>query len=642
MIRRPPRSTLFPYTTLFRSHAGKPAGALASRVGEERARAVRGSRRARDHQGARRCGGRSAVARARGEGLLHEGDRGGAARRSHRRGGTLAQGSTHHPAGRSGAGGGARAGRPDRSVGDARRGRHVDRRPGRGRQARHVQPAAGGADPLPPGPPRHRAAARQRADAGAGGEGRARRPRRGTPRRSGARATRSRGTDRRVARPAGRHAGAGSGRPRARGPHRRPQGPRRTRAARGSAECVPGGGRAEPPRLARGRMSGAGGGVGRDAGCGKWDALVWARDGAGWLGSAHGVCRYRRERSGGGGRRRGGLAPGPGRLEIARPMSQFPIRRMRRLRRTQALRRLVQETHLVPSQLVWPLFACHGEGVRRGVATLPGVYQTSGDELVKDTERARRLGLGGIILFGLPAAKDATGSEAYDEQGIVQQGARAVKRAGPELLVIGGVCLCEDTDHRHCGVVQGGDVDHDASVYLLGKVAVTQARAGIDIVAPSDMMDGRVAGIRKALDAAGFSRVPIMSYAAKMASAFYGPFREAAGSTPQFGDRQSYQMQGTNADEAMREIRLDVEEGADIVLVKPALPCLDLIRRAKQEFGSPLAAYQVSGEYAMIKAAAARGMLEEARAMWETLYAIRRAGADIILSYFAPTVAEAL
>jgi len=323
-------------------------------------------------------------------------------------------------------------------------------------------------------------------------------------------------------------------------------------------------------------------------------------------------------------------------------MSQFPIRRLRRLRRTAALRRLVQETHLVPSQLVWPLFACHGEGVRREVAALPGVFQTSVDELVRDAERARRLGLGGIILFGLPAAKDATGSEAYDEQGIVQQAARAVKRATPDLLVIGDACLCEYTDHGHCGVVQDGDVDNDASVYLLGKVAVTQARAGIDIVAPSDMMDGRVAGIRKALDAAGFSRVPIMSYAAKMASAFYGPFREAAGSTPQFGDRQSYQMQGTNADEAMREIRLDVEEGADIVLVKPALPCLDLIRRAKQEFGSPLAAYQVSGEYAMIKAAAARGMLDEARAMWETLYAIRRAGADIILSYFAPTVAESL
>ena len=323
-------------------------------------------------------------------------------------------------------------------------------------------------------------------------------------------------------------------------------------------------------------------------------------------------------------------------------MSQYPIRRMRRLRRTRALRRLVQETHLAPSQLVWPLFACHGEGVRNEVATLPGVYQTSVDELVKDAERAQRLGLGGIILFGLPAAKDGTGSEAYDEQGIVQQATRAVKQAVPDLLVIGDACLCEYTDHGHCGVVQNGEVDNDASVYLLGKVAVTQARAGVDMVAPSDMMDGRVAGIRKALDAAGFTRVPIMSYAAKMASAFYGPFREAAGSTPQFGDRQTYQMQGTNGDEAMKEIQLDVAEGADIVLVKPALPCLDLIRRAKRQFGSPLAAYQVSGEYAMIKAAAARGMLDEGRAMWETLYAIRRAGADIVLSYFAPTAAELL
>ncbi len=323
-------------------------------------------------------------------------------------------------------------------------------------------------------------------------------------------------------------------------------------------------------------------------------------------------------------------------------MSQFPVRRMRRLRRTAALRRLVQETHLVPSQLVWPLFACHGEGVRRAVGALPGVFQTSIDELVKDAERAQRLGLGGIILFGLPAMKDGTGSEAYDEQGIVQQAARAVKRAVPDLLLIGDVCLCEYTDHGHCGVIQDGEVDNDASVYLLGKVAVSQARAGVDIVAPSDMMDGRVAGIRKALDAAALGRVPIMSYAVKMASAFYGPFREAAGSTPLFGDRQSYQMQGTNADEAMKEIRLDVQEGADIVMVKPALPCLDLIRRAKQEFGSPLAAYQVSGEYAMIRVAAERGMLDEQRAMWETLQAIRRAGADIILSYFAPCAAELL
>ncbi len=323
-------------------------------------------------------------------------------------------------------------------------------------------------------------------------------------------------------------------------------------------------------------------------------------------------------------------------------MSQFPIVRMRRLRRTPALRRLVQETHLVPSQLVWPLFVRHGESVRTEVAALPGVFQTSVDALVTDAARAAQLGLGGVILFGLPETKDATGSEAYDDQGIVQQAIRAVKRAVPTLLVIGDVCLCEYTDHGHCGVIQDGDVDNDASVYLLGKVAVAQARAGVDIVAPSDMMDGRVAGIRKALDAAGFARVPIMSYAVKLASAFYGPFRDAAGSAPQFGDRQSYQMPGTNADEAMKEIRLDVAEGADIIVVKPALPCLDLIRRAKDEFGSPLAAYQVSGEYAMIKAAGQRGMVDETRAMWETLYAIRRAGADIILSYFAPTAAEQL
>jgi len=322
--------------------------------------------------------------------------------------------------------------------------------------------------------------------------------------------------------------------------------------------------------------------------------------------------------------------------------ASFPVRRMRRLRRTPALRRLVQETHLVPSQLVWPLFVTHGDGVRRPVAAMPGVDQVSVDELVKDAERAARLGLGGIVLFGIPATKDATGSEAHDEQGIVQQAIRAVKRAVPELLVIGDVCLCEYTDHGHCGVIRDGDVDNDSSVYLLGKVAVTQARAGVDLVAPSDMMDGRVAGIRKALDAAGFAHLPIMSYAAKMASAFYGPFREAAGSTPQFGDRQTYQMAAANGDEAMKEIRLDLEEGADIVMVKPAGPCLDLIRRAREEFGSPLAAYQVSGEYAMIKAAAERGMLDEKRAMWESLTAIRRAGADIILTYFAPAAAEQL
>jgi porphobilinogen synthase len=319
--------------------------------------------------------------------------------------------------------------------------------------------------------------------------------------------------------------------------------------------------------------------------------------------------------------------------------AQFPIRRLRRLRRTAALRRLVQETHVVPSQLVWPLFVMHGKGVRRPVAAMPGVDQISVDELVRTAEQAAKLGIGGIILFGIPATKDATGSEAHDEQGIVQQAIRAVKSAVPDVAVIGDVCLCEYTDHGHCGVIRDGQVDNDSSVYLLGKVAVMQARAGADIVAPSDMMDGRVAGIRKALDAAGFSHVPIMSYAAKFASAFYGPFREAAGSTPQFGDRQSYQMASANGDEAMKEIQLDLDEGADIVMVKPAGPCLDLIQRAKQEFGSPIAAYQVSGEYAMIKAAAERGMLDEKRAMWESVTAIRRAGADIILTYFAPVLA---
>ncbi|PYO71959.1 MAG: porphobilinogen synthase [Gemmatimonadetes bacterium] len=320
--------------------------------------------------------------------------------------------------------------------------------------------------------------------------------------------------------------------------------------------------------------------------------------------------------------------------------AQFPIRRMRRLRRTAALRRLVQETHIAPSQLIWPLFVAHGEGLRRPVASLPGVAQLSVDQLVKDAERAASLGLGGIILFGIPATKDGTGSEAYDDQGIVQQAIRAVKRAVPDLLVIGDVCLCEYTDHGHCGVIRDGEVDNDSSVYLLGKTAVMQARAGVDLVAPSDMMDGRVAGIRKALDAGGFSHVPIMSYAAKFASAFYGPFREAAGSTPQFGDRQTYQMAVSNGDEAMKEIQLDLDEGADIVMVKPAGPCLDLIRRAKERFGSPLGAYQVSGEYAMIKAAAERGMLDETKAMWESVTAIHRAGADIILTYFAPDLAE--
>src|SRR5437660_10379739 len=320
--------------------------------------------------------------------------------------------------------------------------------------------------------------------------------------------------------------------------------------------------------------------------------------------------------------------------------AQFPIRRMRRLRRTAALRRLVQETHLAPSQLVWPLFVRHGEGLRAPVEPMPGVAQLSIDELVKDAEPGAAWGLGGSSWYGIPATKDATGSEAHDEQGIVQQAIRAVKRAVPQLLVMGDVCLCEYTDHGHCGVIRDGDVDNDSSVYLLGKIAAIQARAGVDIVAPSDMMDGRVAGIRKALDAGGFSHVPIMSYAAKLASAFYGPFREAAGATPQFGDRQRYQMAASNGDEAMKEMQLDLDEGADIVMVKPAGSCLDLIRRAKDRFGSPLGAYQVSGEYAMIKAAAERGMVDETRPMWESVTAIRRAGADIIRTYVAPALPE--
>jgi len=323
-------------------------------------------------------------------------------------------------------------------------------------------------------------------------------------------------------------------------------------------------------------------------------------------------------------------------------MPRFPVYRPRRLRRTEALRRLVRETRVTVEQLVQPLFVVPGRGVERPVGAMPGVAQLSVDRAAEEAGAVADLGVPAVLLFGVPERKDARGSGAIDPNGIVPRALQAIRAAAPGLVLITDVCLCEYTDHGHCGVIQEGDVDNDASVYLLGKVAVTQARAGIDIVAPSDMMDGRVAGIRKALDAAGLSRVPIMSYAAKTASAFYGPFREAAGSAPQFGDRQSYQMQGGNADEAMKEIRLDVDEGADIILVKPALPCLDLVRRAKQEFGSPLAAYQVSGEYAMIKAAAARGMLDETRAMWETLYAIRRAGADIILSYFAPTVAELL
>src|SRR5204862_1883802 len=322
--------------------------------------------------------------------------------------------------------------------------------------------------------------------------------------------------------------------------------------------------------------------------------------------------------------------------------AQFPIRRMRRLRRTAALRRLVAETHIAPSQLIWPLFVMHGEGARRPIAALPGVSQLSVDELVKDAERAASLGLGGIILFGIPATKDATGSEAYDDQGIVQQAIRAVKRAVPDLLVVTDVCLCEYTDHGHCGVIKDGDDDNDATLELLVKEALSHARAGADMVGPSDMMDGRVGAIRRALDSDGFGQVAIMAYAAKYASGFYAPFRDAAESTPQFGDRRSYQMDPANADEALREVALDIREGADIVMVKPAMAYLDIVYRVKQRFGYPVAAYNVSGEYSLIKAAANNGWIDERRIVMELLLSIRRAGADMILTYFAKDAAREL
>jgi porphobilinogen synthase len=320
----------------------------------------------------------------------------------------------------------------------------------------------------------------------------------------------------------------------------------------------------------------------------------------------------------------------------------FPVHRMRRLRARESLRRLVRETRLDPSQLILPLFVCPGEGVRREIAAMPGNYQLSVDELVKECAEAHRLGLGGVILFGIPESKDELASGAYAEDGIVQRAVRAIKRELPELVVITDVCNCEYTSHGHCGKVVNGEVDNDATLEWLAATAVSHARAGADIVAPSDMMDGRVAAIRRALDAAGFSNTPILSYAAKYASVFYGPFREAAESAPRFGDRRSYQMDPPNAREAMREIELDIEEGADIVMVKPALPYLDIIRMARERFDVPLAAYQVSGEFSMIVAAARNGWIDGERAMMETLIAIRRAGADLILTYFAKDAARLL
>jgi porphobilinogen synthase len=368
----------------------------------------------------------------------------------------------------------------------------------------------------------------------------------------------------------------------------------------------------------------------------------------------------------------------------------FPVTRLRRLRRSGELRNLVRETRLTPEAFVYPLFVCPGEGVRKEVRSMPGVFNLSVDEAVKEAEEAHALGVPAVILFGLPEKKDEVASGAWDEDGIVQRAARALKREVPELILMGDVCLCEYMSHGHCGIVKttsmpqslgaavrealtpsqrvlmvrndeekdkaiatlaavaeravqsSFEIDNDASLELLARTSVSLARAGVDIIAPSDMMDGRVGAIRGALDKAGFTNTPILSYAAKFASGYYGPFREAADSAPQFGDRRSYQMDGANLREAMREIELDIEEGADMIMVKPAMPYLDVIAAARERFDLPLAAYQVSGEYAMIEAAARNGWIERDRVMMESLQSIRRAGASIILTYYAKDAAKLL
>ena len=320
----------------------------------------------------------------------------------------------------------------------------------------------------------------------------------------------------------------------------------------------------------------------------------------------------------------------------------FPVHRMRRVRASESLRSLVRETRLAPSQFILPLFACPGEGVRKEIGSMPGNFQLSVDQLVKECAGAASLGIGGVILFGIPEIKDDTASGAYAEGGIVQRAVTAIRREVPGLLIITDVCNCEYTSHGHCGFVRGNEVDNDVTLEWLAKTAVSHARAGADIVAPSDMMDGRVSAIRQALDQNGFENTPILSYAAKYASVFYGPFREAAESTPQFGDRRSYQMDPANAREAMREIELDIAEGADMIMVKPAMPYLDIIRQARDRFDLPLGAYQVSGEFSMIVAAARNGWLDLHRAIIESLTSIRRAGADFTLTYFAREAARLL
>jgi porphobilinogen synthase len=320
----------------------------------------------------------------------------------------------------------------------------------------------------------------------------------------------------------------------------------------------------------------------------------------------------------------------------------YPVFRPRRLRESPLLRKMVRETTLQVDDLIYPLFVIHGRGVREPILSMPGQRRLSVDELVKEAKDAASMQIPAVLLFGVPLEKDPRGSEAYAEDGIVQQAVRAVKDTVPDLLVVTDVCLCQYTSHGHCGVVEDGRVKNDPTLDLLARIAVSHAEAGADVVAPSDMMDGRVAAIREALDDAGYPETPIMAYSAKYASSFYAPFREAAESAPQFGDRRSYQLDPANAMEALREVGLDIDEGADIIMVKPALPYLDVIARVKGEFGVPLAAYSVSGEYAMIKAAGQLGWLDEERAVLETLTAIRRAGADLVITYFAKEASRLL
>ena len=321
-------------------------------------------------------------------------------------------------------------------------------------------------------------------------------------------------------------------------------------------------------------------------------------------------------------------------------MSTFPIYRPRRLRANENLRRLVRETALSANDLIYPMFVVHGHNTATEISAMPGCYQYSVDTLIIAAKELAALGIPGIILFGIPEAKDPLGSEAYADDGIIQQAIKAVKDAVPDLLVMTDVCLCEYTDHGHCGLIEAGEVQNDPTLELLVKESLSHARAGADVIAPSDMMDGRVGVIREALDENGYENIPIMAYSAKYASAFYGPFREAAESTPQFGDRRSYQMDPANTEEALREVALDIQEGADILMVKPALSYLDVIHRVKTEFQVPVAAYNVSGEYAMIKAAAQNGWIDEERVALEVLNSIKRAGADMILTYFAKSVVE--